>query len=115
MSIEVKGRVIETDEQGYLLNPGDWDEDVARALAERDGVSLTDVHWGLIKYFREFYEHEQRHPTMHELVLTKGKHHGESFQDAEAYRDYLWKLFPQGPVIEISKLAGLPKPEEPVS
>ncbi|WJW76381.1 TusE/DsrC/DsvC family sulfur relay protein [Thiohalobacter sp. IOR34] len=115
MSIEVNGLVIETDEQGYLLDPNLWTEEVAKKIAEQEGVELTDTHWGLIRYFRDFYEMKQRHPTMHELVLTQGKHHGESFQDAEAYRDHLWKLFPKGPVIELSKLAGLPKPEEVVS
>jgi len=33
MQLNVNGKIIETDEQGFLLDPEDWDEDFARALA----------------------------------------------------------------------------------
>ena len=35
MQFEVNGKIVETDEQGYLLDPEDWSEDFARALAQR--------------------------------------------------------------------------------
>ena len=34
-----EGLKIEVDEEGYLLNFDDWNEKVACALAEREGVS----------------------------------------------------------------------------
>ncbi|HEB57868.1 MAG TPA: TusE/DsrC/DsvC family sulfur relay protein [Gammaproteobacteria bacterium] len=111
-TITVNGRKIPTDEEGYLLDPNQWDEDVARALAEREGLTLTDTHWGLINYFREYYEDHQVNPSMRKLVLTLGRHHGEPFHDAKAYEEFLYELFPTSPVAELSKLAGLPKPEE---
>ncbi len=33
MSIELKGKTIDTDANGNLVNPQDWDQDVAKALA----------------------------------------------------------------------------------
>lgn len=116
MSITVEDKVIETDEEGYLLDPNDWTEKVAEEMAFRqsleDDVKLTDEHWGLIQYFREYYAESQVHPTMHTLVMTLGKYHGQHFHDHEAYKKYLYGMFPRGPVPELCKLAGLPKPSE---
>ncbi len=105
---------IEMDEEGYLLDPNDWDPDVAEAIAAREGIDLTVEHWALINYFRTFYEDHMRHPTMHEWVKTLGRFHHRPFKEAEKYRDYLYELFPKGPVQTLAKLAGLPKPVEDV-
>ncbi len=110
MSLNIGNKCIETDEEGFLLNPDDWDECVAEAIADAEGIELTDIHWGLINYFRTFYEDHMRHPTMNEWVRTLGKHHGKPFKEAEKYRDFLYQLFPRGPIPALCKLAGLPKP-----
>ena len=110
MKLEVRNRMIEADEEGYLRNPEDWDEDVARLIALRGNVELTDTHWGLIHYYRDLYQSNQRHPSMHELVMALGKHRGEHFSDRKAYEKFLYELFPRGPVQTLSRLAGLPKP-----
>ena len=110
MALEIDGRTIETDEEGYLLNTDDWDERVMEALAEREGITLTHVHRGLVKYFRDYYEDHMTHPSMRRLLLTKGAEHGHSFRDEKHYEHFLYELFPKGPIQEITKLAGLPKP-----
>jgi tRNA 2-thiouridine synthesizing protein E len=114
MSLNLHGQIIETDEEGYLLNPEDWSEEVAEEMAfqqsQQDYVKLTETHWGLIQYFRDYYQENKVHPTMHKLVLSLGKHHGEHFHDEKAYEHFLYKLFPRGPVQELCKLAGLAKP-----
>jgi sulfur relay (sulfurtransferase) DsrC/TusE family protein len=51
-----------------------------------------------------------RHPSMHEWVKTLGRFHGKPYKDAKSYRDFLYKMFPKGPVQTLCKLAGLPKP-----
>ena len=114
MSIEVEGKTVKTDEEGFLLDPEDWDECVAEAIAAQYGIELKDIHWALINYFRTFYEDHMRHPTMHEWVTTLGRFHGKPYKDAKAYRDYLYQLFPNGPIPWLSKLAGLPKPVEEI-
>ena len=108
--LEVNGKKIETDEEGYLLNPDDWDENVAEVMAEREGWKMTATHWMLVGFFRNFYEDHMRHPTMHELVKKMGKFHGKRFEEAKKYRDFLYTLFPPGPIQALCKLAGLPKP-----
>ena len=116
MSIEVHGKIIETDEEGYLINLDDWNEDVAEALIkqhESDGHKpVSETARGLIAYFREYYQENKVHPSMHKLTLTLGKHHGEHFHDKEAYKNFLYELFPHGPVRMLCKLAGLPKPKD---
>ena len=105
---------VALDEEGYLQDPNDWNSCVAEALAEREGIQLTDLHWALINYFRTFYEDHMRHPSMHEWVKTLGRFHGKPFREAKAYRDFLYELFPKGPIPTLCKLAGLPKPVEEV-
>jgi tRNA 2-thiouridine synthesizing protein E len=114
MSVLLNNKAIETDAEGYLINREDWSEEVAEEMAmqqaEADHVKLTETHWGLIHYFRDYYEENKVHPTMHKLVMTLGKQHGEHFHDEKAYEKFLYDIFPHGPVQELCKLAGLPKP-----
>ena len=116
MSIQVDGKIIETDEEGYLVNADDWSEAVAEAMAARqsqqDHVELSETQLGLVQYFREYFAETQVHPTMHKLVMTLGRHHGQHFQDRKEYEKFLYGMFPKGPVAELCKLAGLPKPVE---
>lgn len=36
MAVNVNGKSLETDEEGYLLDPSEWDEGVAHKIAEGD-------------------------------------------------------------------------------
>ena len=116
MTIVVNDKTIETDSEGYLINREDWTEAVAEEMAMQqameDNVKLTETHWGLIQYFRDYYQENKVHPTMHKLVLTLGKQQGKHFHDEKSYEKFLYDLFPRGPVQELCKLAGLPKPVE---
>lgn len=116
MNIKLDNHIIETDEEGFLINPNDWNEIVAEQMAYeqslRDNIKLTDTHRGLIYYFRDYFKENKTHPTMHKLVMTLGKYHGNKFHDHKEYEEFLYQLFPHGPVPELCKLAGLPKPAE---
>ena len=118
MSIEVTGKIIQTDEEGYLLNLDDWNDGVCEALIKQHEADehkpVSETARGLIDYFRDYYQENKVHPSMHKLVLTLGKHQGERFHDQEAYKNFLYELFPHGPVRILCKLAGLPKPAHEV-
>ncbi len=62
MHVEVNGRQVETDEQGFLLNFDDWSEEFVEKTAAQDGLTLYDESWGLIGYFREYYQQNSSHP-----------------------------------------------------
>ncbi|MCG6941743.1 MAG: TusE/DsrC/DsvC family sulfur relay protein [Thiohalocapsa sp.] len=105
MAIEVNGTSIETTASGYLANLGDWNEDVAKVLADAEGIELTDKHWDIIKYLREeYYNHNQNQPMERQLLKDMGKVWGSKPTSKDVY-----KLFPLAPTKQGTKIAGLPE------
>lgn len=106
MAIEVNGKSYETDEEGYLANLNEWDKDVAAELAREDECELTDNHWEVINFLREYYEEYQIAPAVRVLTKAIGKKLGKDKGNSK----YLYTLFPYGPAKQACKYAGLPKP-----
>ena len=109
MMLEVNGKHVETDIQGFLQNTEQWSESFAKEQAARDNVQLYNDHWELIYYFREYHDEYMTNPTMHTLIQDLGAKN-KRFHDRKAYEKHIYKLFPRDPVHEICKLAGLPLP-----
>ncbi len=105
-TIEVGGKVLETDEEGYLKNLSDWTPEVAEYMAKQDGLELTDNHWEVINFLREYYEEYQIAPAVRVLTKAIGKKLGPDKGNSK----YLYELFPYGPAKQACKYAGLPKP-----
>ena len=55
MAININGKEVETTDTGFLVDIEDWSEDVARAMAQQDGLEMTDRHWDVINYLRDEY------------------------------------------------------------
>ncbi len=55
-NIEVEGKTYETDEEGYLVNLADWNKDIAEYIAKTESVDMTDQHWEVINFLREYFE-----------------------------------------------------------
>lgn len=110
MVLNVAGRSVETDPQGYLHHLEDWTEDFAKEIADRDGLELYNDHWELIWYFREYYDENMTNPTMHTMVKKFGKK-GAGHHEQKKYEKHIYNLFPTDPVHEICKLSGLPMPQ----
>ena len=106
MSLVVNGMSYETDEEGYLSNLSDWDKNVARAFAAKDGVDLEDVHWEVINFLRGYYQEYKIAPAVRVLTRAIGKRLGKDKGNSK----YLYELFPYGPAKQACKYAGLPKP-----
>ncbi len=104
--IEVKGKSYETDEEGYLLNLAEWNQDVAAYIATTESLEMTDNHWEVINFLREYYDEYQIAPAVR--VLTKAI--GKKFGPEKGTSQYLYELFPYGPGKQACKVAGLPKP-----
>ncbi len=105
MAIEVSGKTIETTDSGYLVNHMDWDEDVARKLAEIEGIELTDKHWDVINYLRDEYINNGQNQPMERVVL---KDMGKKWGSKPSSKD-LYVLFPLAPTKQGTKIAGLPE------
>ncbi|BDR34550.1 sulfurtransferase TusE [Photobacterium damselae] len=104
--LEFEGNQIETDAQGYLKNVDDWSKELVPQLAEEEGIELTEAHWEVIHFVREFYLEFNTSPAIRMLVKAMAKQYGEEKGSSR----YLYKLFPKGPAKQATKLAGLPKP-----
>ena len=97
---EVDGRAYEVDEDGFLQEPERWNEAVAADFASTEGIdALTEEHWKVIKYIREYYLQFGIAPMVRKLCKETGHKLNEVYQ-----------LFPAGPAKGACKLAGLPKP-----
>lgn len=61
-------RVYNVDEQGFLVDPNDWDENFAVQLAHEINIpgNLTDRHWQIIHYLRDRYRQEGVIPTVYD-------------------------------------------------
>jgi len=110
MSIEVNGKTIETDEEGYLVNRADWTQDVAAAIAKADNLEMTDSHWGLIDAVREHYRKHQQRLKCNDLVHLLGTHLKKTPHEVRHdVNKHLYQLFPHSPEKQIAKIGGLPK------
>jgi tRNA 2-thiouridine synthesizing protein E len=99
-TFEVHGKHYEVDEDGFLQSPELWNEEVARDFAGSESISeLTEDHWKIINYIRNYYLEFGIAPMIRKLC----KETGFKLND-------IYKLFPSGPAKGACKLAGLPKP-----
>jgi len=105
-TIEVNGNSYETDEEGYLVTLSDWSEDVAKSIAQIENIDMTDSHWEVVNFLREYYDEYQVAPAVRVLTKAVGKKLGPE----KGNSTYLYELFPYGPAKQACKIAGLPKP-----
>ena len=100
LNYEVNGRTYPVDEDGFLQEPETWDDAVAQDFALTEGIEdLTDGHWKVIRYLRNYYLEFGIAPMVRKVCKETG------FKLKEIY-----DLFPSGPAKGACKLAGLPKP-----
>lgn len=100
------GNDIETDAEGYLKHPADWSADLAAEIAAGEGITMTDAHWQVVRLVRDFYLEFNTSPAIRMLVKAMAREFGEEKGNSR----YLFRLFPQGPAKQATKIAGLPKP-----
>jgi tRNA 2-thiouridine synthesizing protein E len=106
MVLMVAGLPLETTAEGFLCDAGLWNQAVAVELANRESLQLTEAHWEILFFIREYYQKYQHLPNARMFVSAIRKQLGEDKGNSR----YLQKLFPQGPLKYACKIAGLPKP-----
>ncbi|HRC39334.1 MAG TPA: TusE/DsrC/DsvC family sulfur relay protein [Rubrivivax sp.] len=99
----VNGTELETDEQGYLLEP-DYSDDAVQVIAAAEGITLNDDHWKVVNYLRDQYREHGHTPNFRNML--KGMAEVIPGCDSKA----LYDLFPLGPAKQGAKVAGLPQP-----
>lgn len=106
MTYQVNGTKIETDEEGYITDISLWSEELAQVIADSEEITMSDEHWEVVNFLREYYEEYQIAPAIRVLVKAIGKKLGPD----KGTNKYLYTLFPYGPAKQACKIAGLPKP-----
>jgi tRNA 2-thiouridine synthesizing protein E len=106
MGITVGGKELETDEEGYLTDLNQWTREAAEELAKTESIEMTENHWEVIDFLREYYDEYQIAPAVRVLTKAIGKKLGKEKGNSK----YLYELFPYGPAKQACKVAGLPKP-----
>ncbi|MDH5202874.1 MAG: TusE/DsrC/DsvC family sulfur relay protein [Nitrospirota bacterium] len=104
--LEFEGQQHEVDEEGYLQDWEGWKEGMAGIMAAQDGLTLTDAHWEIIRFLREYFLKFQIAPPIKVLVKEIAKTMGPEKGNTK----YLYELYPGGPAKQACRYAGLPKP-----
>jgi len=95
----IDGHTIHVNEEGFLTDPTEWSEDLAKTLAAQIGIDLTDEHWKAITFLRRDFAVTNETATLRRLAVVGGIPTKTMFQ-----------LFPQKPAKKLAYVAGLPKP-----
>ena len=103
-SITVGGRDILLDSEGYLCNLDDWSEEFAVALAKDEGLALTEEHWEVIRFLRDYF----RDHGVQAQVRVMIRHFTAKWGAERGSNHYLHEIFPRGgPQKQGNRLAGL--------
>jgi len=105
MAYEVDGKTIETTDNGYLVEIGDWSEAVAAEIAKDEGIDMTERHWDVVKYLRdEHINNGGAEPNERTILKAMSKVWGEKISSKVMY-----EMFPTMPSKQGRKIAGLPQ------
>lgn len=104
--LEFNNQKLAVDANGYLLNVEDWSPALAPILASSENIELTEAHWEVVNFVRDFYLEFNTSPAIRALVKAMGAKLGTEKGNSR----YLHRLFPKGAAKQATKIAGLPKP-----
>lgn len=108
MTLEVNGQQLETDEEGFLLDPSEWNTDVAQTIARQEKLELTDSRWEIVKFVRDYFEQHHSVPEARVLLKELAERYGKD----KATRKYVYALFPYGYGQQACKIAGMRMPRK---
>jgi tRNA 2-thiouridine synthesizing protein E len=106
MAIEINGVTLETDDQGFLMDPEAWDQEVAEKIAQNEGVELGDEHRKVLEFIRHYFN-EHRVAVDARFVI---KYLADELRYGKRARQRLYELFPYGYMQQVCKIAGMRRP-----
>lgn len=99
---------LDTDDDGFLLDPEEWTEEVAQYIADKENVELTEERWKLIRVIREQYYQKGTVPELRKILKQLKTELGPE----KATRKYVYALFPYGYGQQGCKIAGMRQPKK---
>lgn len=106
-NFEFDGLDIKVYPNGHLVDTSQWNESVARFMAEQEGIELSTEHLEVITFLRAFYVEYGIVP----MVKLLRKHMRQQLGESKSSATYLYDLFPGGPARQGSRIGGLPSPQ----
>jgi TusE/DsrC/DsvC family sulfur relay protein len=97
-TLTYNGTQIEVNAEGYLKDMNQWTPELAREMASKENIELTDKHFEVLNWLRA----KQAEGT----PLSIRKIGNSGLVDIKQF----YALFPGGPLKISSKIAGIPKP-----
>lgn len=94
----IAGVKVTLNEEGYFINPEQWNEEIAKEIATEEGIDLSDKHFEVLNFLREKFNEGE--------VLSIRKVGNSGIVNIKE----LYQLFPGGPLKISSRIAGIPKP-----
>ncbi len=95
------------DNEGYLINPGDWSQDIANELAKEEAIELNDTYWSILNFMRQYYDEHKVAPDVRHTTKYLST---ENSCDKKQAKKQLFELFPYGYVKQACKIAGMKRP-----
>ena len=95
------------DTEGYIVDPEDWNENLAKQLAAEEGLTLDDDYWPVLGFMRQYWTEHHVAPDVRHVIkfITE-----EQDVDKKKAKQHLFKLFPYGYVKQACKIAGMQRP-----
>ncbi len=99
--MKVGDKVVEFDQDGFMLDPTLWCDEIALAIAGEEGIdNMTEEHWKIVNFIREYWLENDLAPAVRLICTTVGVGGRQ-----------IYKLFTSGPARGACRVAGLPKPD----
>ena len=95
------------DNEGYVVNPDDWNRDLAREMAAEESLELTQDYWPILDFMREYWLENRVAPDVRHVL---GYLVSEQGYDKRSAKQHLFALFPYGYVKQACKIAGMQRP-----
>ena len=97
----IAGKEVHVNDEGFMTEYDEWNEELGAELATMIGIDeMTDEHWKVVEYLRNYYLQFGVAPMIRKLCKETG-------YDLKR----IYELFPSGPAKGACKVAGLPKPD----
>lgn len=96
---QINGFTLDVNDENYLTDHSQWNREVALALAQELGITLTEAHWKVLDFIDKDYKEKGVVPGMRRMNKIGGIPTKE-----------LYALFPDGPIKKAALIAGYPKP-----
>ena len=98
---ELEGVKVEVDEDGFIQQPETWTKEIAEAIAKTEDVDeLTEDHWKVINYLRDYYQQFGIAPMVRKLC----KETGYDLKTADAFYQAVAAVEDEAPVLFLQVL-----------